>query len=289
MILPIDEILCGDNVAIMSGWPDECIDLSIGSPPYDLVDYDDQGNLVTHSDKGLREYRGYSWDFTAVAQELYRVTKQGGVVVWVVNDATVNGSETGSSFRQALYFMSVGFNLHDTMVYQTDKQPLNGKRYEPKFEFMFVLTRGQPKTWNPIKERSTYAGSKCSPKELNRDGSKKEWSGNGIVKSYKVLGNIWYIPSGKGKTTTDDIDHPGMFPEELARRHIVTWTNPGDLVLDPFAGGGTTAKMCVLADRHYIGIDISQSYVNDARERVAAVKQQPKLFSWDLRPLANGS
>ena len=242
--------------------PDGAIDLTVTSPPYD----------------NLRTYNGYTFDFEAIAAQLWRVTKPGGVVVWVVADATINGSETGTSFRQALHFMSLGFNLHDTMIYHSDHQPLNQNRYEPKFEYMFVLSKGTVNTFNPVTEASRYAGTKCSPKELNRDGTKKHWWGTGIVKSTKVKGNVWYIPTGKGKTTTDDITHPGMFPEALARDHILSWSNPGDLVLDPMMGSGTTGKMAVLTGRQFIGIDTSAEYVELARRRIATVEAQPFLF-----------
>lgn len=248
-----NNIYCGECSEMMSHLPDGCIDLTVTSPPYD----------------NLRTYHGFTFDYTAVISQLYRVTKPGGVVVWVVADATVKGSETGTSFRQALYAMGCGFRLHDTMIYQTDKQPLNDNRYEPKFEYMFVWSKGKPKTWNPIMIPSTYAGQKCAPREYNKNGTKKDWSGNGIVKAKKVLGNVWYFPSGKGKTTTDNINHSGMFPEALARDHIISWSNPGDLVFDPMIGSGTMAKMAMQNGRNYLGFDISEEYVELARRRVA--------------------
>lgn len=251
----MDTIITGDNAEVMAKFPPDCIDLTVTSPPYD----------------NLRDYKGYSFDFELVARELFRVTKSGGVVVWVVGDATVNGSETGTSFRQALYFMQCGFRLHDTMIYQTDKQPLNSNRYEPKFEYMFVLSKGAPAVFNAITEPSRYFGSsKSSPVVYESDGTKKKWWGSGKIKERKVKGNIWYIPSGEGKTTTDNIDHPGMFPEALARDHILSWSNPGDLVLDPFFGGGTTGKMAKENSRRYIGIEISAEYVEIARKRITA-------------------
>lgn len=231
---------------------DESIDLVVTSPPYD----------------NLRSYNGYEFDFFKIAGELIRVIKQGGVIVWVVGDQTVDGSETGTSFKQVLYFMAKGLRLHDTMIYQTDKQPLNDNRYEPKFEYMFVLSKRRPSAWNPIREPSTYAGQKCKPSEYNPDGSKKDWNGNGIIKATKVMGNVWYIPSGKGKGTKDNIQHPGIFPDELARRHILSWSNPGDMVLDPFIGSGTTAKMALMTGRRTIGIDISPEYLEIARKRI---------------------
>jgi len=256
----MSEVICGDCAEVMATWEADCIDLTVTSPPYD----------------NLRTYEGYTFDFEAIAAQLWRVTKPGGVVVWVVGDATIKGSETGTSFRQALHFMELGFNLHDTMIYQTDRQPSNSNRYEPKFEYMFVLSKDAPKTFNPIRIPSTYAGSKHSPSEYKKDGTKKKWTMGRIVGETKVIGNVWYIPSGKGKSTIDIFNHPGIFPEKLARDHILSWSNPGDLVLDPMCGSGTTLKMAKQTGRDYIGIDISEKYCEIARKRV--MYAQPPLF-----------
>lgn len=226
--------------------------LTVTSPPYDK----------------LRNYHGFTLDWHEIIKQLYRVTKPGGVVVWVVADATVKGSETGTSFKQALWAMECGFNLHDTMIYQSDKQPLNQNRYEPKTEYMFIWAKDKVKTFNPIMEKSTYAGQKCSPTKTNVDGTKAEWTGNGVIKAEKVKGNVWIYGTGNGKTTTDVIFHDAPFPEALARDHILSWSNPGDIVLDPFMGSGTTAKMAMQNGRHYLGFDISQEYVELARNRV---------------------
>lgn len=285
MSLPIDTIICGNNVEVMAGWPDECIDLTVTSCPYDLVDYDKDGNLITHSDKGLRDYNGYEWDFTAVAQQLYRVTKQGGVCVWVVNDATVNGSETGSSFRQALYFMGLGFNLHDTMIYRVKGTGAKGSHYAytQEFEFMFVFSKGTPATINKIRDKvNLKAGSRTNYKAAVNGKAKTRLSPSRIIPKMSVRGNVWEYHAGNNGD--DPTSHSAPFPEALAHDHIISWSNPGDLVLDPFMGSGTTAKMAHLTDRHFIGIDISPEYCQLAQRRVAAVKQQPRLFSWDLEP-----
>jgi len=261
---PENGIYCGDARELAKAIPDESVDLTLTSPPYD--------NLRTYG----KSFSADTFDWHPIIAELYRVTKLGGVVVWVVADGTIKGSETGTSFRQALWAMECGFNLHDTMIYQTDRQPQNGPRYEPKFEYMFVLSRERPTTWNPIMASSKYAGSKCSPKEYNSDGSKKAWWGNGIVKPLKVKGNVWSIPSGKNKSTTDTVAHPAIFPEALAHDHIISWSNPGDTVLDPMGGSGTTCKIAKQTGRHWLAFDISASYCAEARERVR--NTQPPLF-----------
>lgn len=151
-------LLNGDCVEFMKKIEDDSIDLTVTSPPYD----------------DLRKYNGYNFDFENVAKELYRISKQGGVVVWIVGDKTEKGSESGTSFREALYFKELGFNLHDTMIYQSDKPPMNHNRYEQKFEYMFVFSKGKPKTFNPIKEKCKYAGEVKSARTFRQSGDSLE-------------------------------------------------------------------------------------------------------------------
>lgn len=242
-------LIRGDCVEVMRRFPENSIDLTVTSPPYDNV----------------RTYKGVYFDFTNTAKELYRITKPGGVVVWVVADQTVNYSETGTSFRQALEFMDTGFLLYDTMIYKTHKPPMNDRRYQTSFEFMFVLSKGRPKTFNPITVASVSAGIVNRGSTRGRDGILKEKHGNGKpIKEKKVRENIWEYSSGLGGSTSDKIafQHPAIFPEGLARDHILSWSNEGDIVLDPFMGSGTTGKMAVLLNRKFVGIEMSYDYLN---------------------------
>jgi DNA modification methylase len=250
----------GDCAQVMREYiPDGSIDLTVTSPPYD----------------NLRTYKGYTFDFEAIAAQLWRVTKPGGVVVWVVADATINGSETGTSFRQALYFMGLGFNLHDTMIYETDKPPMNDNRYQACFEFMFVLSKGHLRTWNPLMIRSIHAGKQNTSRVyLNSDGTLKPMTKPGVYNAQKVRTAIWRYSSGNDKP-----GHPAPFPEALARDHIASWSNPGDVVLDPMMGSGTTGKEAVKAGRRFIGIDIAAEYVALARERIGRTQLQPLLIT----------
>jgi site-specific DNA-methyltransferase (adenine-specific) len=242
-----NRIICGDNCEVMRTMPSESIDLVVTSPPYD----------------NLRTYGGHPWDFEGVAQELWRLIKPGGIVVWVVNDATVNGSETGTSFRQALRFMDIGFRLHDTMIYATDKPPMNDNRYQACFEYMFVISRGKPKTFNAIKVRSRQACGRVTGTYRQQDGSLQDRFHVRRVADEKVREAIWYVP-GNG----DNFGHPAMFPEGLARDHILSWSNEGDIVLDPFSGSGTTAKMAKHNGRQYIGIEVNPEYVEISLKRL---------------------
>lgn len=237
---------------------DESIDLTVTSPPYD----------------DLRNYNGYSFDFENIAKELYRVTKNGGSIVWIVSDSTINGSESGTSFKQALYFKDIGFNIHDTMIWEKPTFTAVGAlktKYAQVFEYMFIFTKGKIKTFNPIKDRKNkYVGDKKHSGIRQKDGSIKEKSSIGKpVAEYGQRFNVWHMPTCQSKT--ERTGHPAQFPEQLINDHIISWSNEGDIVLDPFMGSGTTAKMSKLNDRNFIGFEISKEYCDIAEERLKTV------------------
>ena len=250
-----------DCLKTMGAMPDNYLDLTVTSPPYD----------------NLRKYNGFKFDFEAIAKELYRVTKKGGVVVWVVGDATVNGSETGTSFMQALFFKGLGFNLHDTMIYHKNCLPKNHNRYEQDFEYMFVFSKGKPNTFNPIKvpclypEKETARQNSFYSKTDEVMRAARSEKKRAPVGTEKIKGNIWKISAGHGHSTSDKIafTHPAIFPEQIANDHIISWSNEGDLVYDPFMGSGTTAKMAVVNKRNWIGSEISEEYCKIIATRLA--------------------
>ncbi len=248
----------GDCLDIMAGMDAGCIDLTVTSPPYD--------NLRTYNGS-LNDWTEAKWK--AIIAELFRVTKQGGVVVWVVGDATVNGSETGTSFRQALHAMECGFRLHDTMIYQTSKPPMNDRRYQACFEYMFVWGKGTPATFNPVMVESKFAGKAVHHGTYyNADGTMKKRHGDGNpVKPFRVKDAIWYI------VQRQSVGHPATFPETLAADHILSWSNPGDTVFDPFLGSGTTGKMARLHGRNFIGIERDRTYFDIAQKRIEQAPQ----------------
>lgn len=241
---------------------DYFIDLTLTSPPYD----------------NLRAYNGYSFDFKSIAKELYRVTKQGGVLVWIVGDATINGSETGTSFRQALYFMECGFKLHDTMIYQKSVPPIRSKRYQHNFEYMFVFVKGKINTFNPIMVEKKYIDNRKNKKFHRKpDGVFVAGSSNPSRK-LKLKENVWKIWSAGGSSDKIASKHPAIFPEKLANDHIISWSNKGDFVYDCFMGSGTTAVACLNNNRNYIGSEISKDYCKIAEKRIEQHKAQYKLF-----------
>lgn len=245
---------CLDTMARMK---DNFIDLTVTSPPYD----------------NLRDYKGYSFDFESIAKELYRVTKEGGVVVWIVGDATIKGSESGTSFKQALYFKECGFNLHDTMIWQkTNPMPkIRTKRYFDVFEYVFILSKKAPKTFNPIMVDCKSGGKTYNSTCKNMGGesgrTKKEFKLN----NQRYKNNIWEMAVAKNKTS-----HPAVFPEQLANDNIISWSNQNDLVYDCFMGSGTTAKTAILNNRNYIGSEMSEEYCDMAEQRIKEI--QIKLF-----------
>lgn len=264
VLMEINTIYCENCLETMSRMSDGFIDLTVTSPPYD----------------NLRNYNGYIFDFESIAKELYRVTKLGGVVVWVVGDATVNGSETGTSFKQALYFKEIGFNLHDTMIWQTPgfSNP-SSNRYHQVHQYMFVFSKDVVNRFNPIKDRKVINQSFGVISTRGRDGE--------LVKSKKITNteitdgmrfNIWTINSTSNENPCKKILHPATFPEQLAADHIYSWSNENDLVYDPFMGSGTTAKMAHIMKRNWIGSEISQKYVDLANKRLIPYLTQTVMF-----------
>lgn len=234
------------------------VDLTVTSPPYD----------------DLRKYKGFSFDFENVAKELYRVTKEGGVVVWIVGDATKDGNETATSFKQALYFKEIGFNLLDTMIYEKNGCGACGsnKCYIQNFEYMFVFTKGKIKTFNLIYDRE----NKIVGKQTVNTNRNIFTADNGRkyrdieTKKFGRRFNIWKYNQTSGH---DDYSkkHPAPFPEDLVKDHILSWSNELDVVLDPFMGSGTTAKMAILTNRNYIGFELSKEYCDIANKRISEI------------------
>lgn len=265
--MELNKIYNTDCIEGMKLLNDESVDLVVTSPPYDK----------------LRLYNGYSFDFENTAKELYRVLKKGGVIVWVVGDQTINGSETGTSFRQALFFQSLGLNIHDTMIYLKSSASFpETNRYYQVFEYMFVFSKGKPKTVNLIEDKKNkWAGEtsfgKSSYRQPNGDLVTKEKI---FVKEYSVRNNVWEISNGNGFSSKDDIayEHPAIFPEKLAEDHILSWSNEKDLILDPFMGSGTTAKMARLNNRNFIGFEISKEYCEIAEKRLLPYMQQINIY-----------
>jgi len=253
----INKITQGDCLEVMQRFETGAIDMVLTSPPYD----------------NLRNYKGYVFPFETIARELYRVVKDGGVVVWVVGDATIDGSETGTSFKQALFFKETGFNLHDTMIFKK-RNPIPQiyrRRCNNEFEYMFVLSKGKVATHNPLMVDCLHAGLELNGttyKNYSKNDQKRAKLAK-PVKDQKIKGNIWEYVVGKNLEDQEAKDHPAPFPCELARDHIYSWSSEGDLILDPMCGSGTTCKVARQLSRNFIGIDISQEYCEIARNRLS--------------------
>lgn len=258
------DLRLGDCLEVMKEMENNSIDLTITSPPYD----------------NLRDYNSII-DFEGIAKELYRITKNGGIVVWIVGDSyDKKGSETLTSFKQALFFKEIGFNIHDTMIYQKNSYPFPPRnRYYQQFEYMFVLSKGKPKTYNLLKQETKWRkDTNVRSTYRKKDGSMQTMKYE-TGKENRTLDNVWVINTGYMKTTRDKYayKHPAMFPEELCERHILSWSNENDIILDCFMGSGTTGKMALLNNRRFIGIELNEEYFNIAKQRIEDCKKQEKL------------
>lgn len=254
-------VINSDSIKFLSKVPSCTFDMVITSPPYD----------------SLRDYDGKSdWNFSKfkkIANQLFRVLKEGGVIVWVVGDQTNNGNKTLTSFRQALYFQEIGLKMYDVMIYEKiGTAPPHPNRYFNSFEFMFVLSKGKPKTINLLRDKKNKWGGLSTYSEITR----REKNGTLTKKSKKIINkfgvrtNIWKYANGKGFATRDEIayQHPAIFPEKLVYDHLLSWSKEGDLILDPFSGSGTTGKVCVELKRNFVLIDAVEKYCNIAKKRI---------------------
>jgi DNA modification methylase len=300
--MEFNKVLHGSASEVLKSYPKECVDLVVTSPPYDNIrdyadgflegfdktveDFEDEKAFKkaqrTFKNKKMKEKldenNGYSFPFEQIAAELHRTMKKGGVLVWVVGDAVIKGGETGSSFRQALHFMDIGFKLHDTMIYEKNGSSFparrDGNRYSQIFEYMFVFSKGgKPRHAKLIcDKKNKWSGWTTFAKA----GSMRGKDGELVKRTQKPVpefsprNNIWKYNTGKAFSTKDAIafKHPAIFPEALAEDHILTWTEPGDVVLDPFVGSGTTIKMAHINKRNWLGVDISEEYCGIAEERI---------------------
>jgi DNA modification methylase len=276
-MIEINKLYNQDCLLTMQQIDDNSVDMVLTSPPYD-----DLRTYNKHLSGNKTEYNGYSFPFEQIAKELFRIVKKGGVVIWVVGDATNKGSETGTSFRQALFFKECGFDLYDTMIYQKTGTPFPQKdRYNQIFEYMFVFSKGKPNTFNPIMKKNVTAGAvRHSRKFRNADGEMVDGFNGKPINEYGVDNNVWIIKNGMYKSTKDIVafEHPAIFPEELAVRHVVSWTKENDLIYDPFMGSGTTAKAAIQLKRKWIGSEIDESYCDICERRLNSLMNQETLF-----------
>lgn len=263
----LNEIYNSDCVEFMRSMDKNLIDLTVTSPPYD----------------NLRNYKGYVFPFKEIVKGLFKVTKNGGVIVWVVGDKISNGNRSLSSFKQALYFQEVGFNVHDIMIYKKKNTPfMRSNAYTNCYEFMFVFSKGKIKTFNPLKTKTVRKGFEMVPYSKGPDAINKKVLKE--LKAEKCKTNIWEYAVGFGGSTSDKIafNHPAIFPEKLAEDHILSWSNEGDIVFDPMCGSGTVCKMAKKNNRFYIGCDISEDYVRLAKSRIENTIFQIPLIQENL-------
>lgn len=264
MLVELNKIYNSDCVLLMKYIDDNYIDLTITSPPYDE----------------LRNYNGYHFNCEEIAEQLFRITKDGGVVVWVVGDKIKKGNKSLTSFKQAILFQETGFNVHDVMIYKKKNTPfMRSNAYTNCYEFMYIFSKGAPKTFNPLMEKTVRSGFEMLVYNKGADGVNNKTLKE--LKDKKVKTNIWEYAVGLGGSTNDReaFQHPAIFPEKLVEDHILSWSNPGDIVFDPMCGSGTTCKMAQKHDRHYIGCDISNEYAELTKQRIEKHKSESFFFN----------
>lgn len=252
-------VIVGDNRVVLPTLEAGSAQLVVTSPPYDK----------------LRTYGGHEWEFEPVARELYRVLCDGGIVCWNVGDSVVDGSETLTSAKQAIYFKEqCGFRVHDTMIYQKyNFSSPERVRYHQIFEYVFILSKGEPRAFNPIRDKPNKTAGMAAagvPTKRMQNGTLTK-----IVRTvqtsaeFGMRGNVWLGATAGQEEFCTSSDHPARMPQWLARDLVLSWSNPGDTVLDPFFGSGTTGKAAELLGRNWIGIEINSEYEQLSRDRTA--------------------
>jgi len=261
------DLRLGDCLEKMQELPSSCVDLTVTSPPYD--------NLRTYNGNNVL-WGKHVWK--PCIESLHRVTKDGGVLVWIVGDATIKGSETGTSFRQALWAMECGFNLHDTMIWNKGSFTNPSRnRFHQVFEYMFVLSKGKPKTFNEILDRKNKYLGKRGASGRHKDGQRKKGFSE-VKREYGNRFNVWQQPVGGNISYSGSNNHPAVFPYQLAYDHVISWSKEYDVVLDPFMGSGTTGVAAKMLNRKFIGIELDKEYFNIAENRIDKTEIQANLF-----------
>ena len=259
----INSIICGDSAEVLKNFPDNSIDMVVTSPPYD----------------GLRDYNGFSLDLHKIGKEIYRVLKDGGIAVMVIQDATKDFAKSLTSFRTIVDWCdNVGFRLFETVIYH--KNGTEGAWWKQRFrvdhEYMPIFMKGKkPQYFNkePLKIPSKHGGKVMSGSGNRRtDGTLSE-TVRRPINTMKCRGTVWdYLMAGDKNPLKRK--HPAVFPDKIPYDCIQCFCPEGGLVLDPFIGCGSTAVMAKVLGRNYIGIDISREYCDLAEERIE--KDVPK-------------
>ncbi|MBY0522788.1 MAG: site-specific DNA-methyltransferase [Gemmataceae bacterium] len=257
----LNQIVHCDCIEGIGALPDACIPLTVTSPPYDA----------------MRDYGGTKFQFEPIATELARVTMPGGVIVWVVQDQIVDGFESGTSARQRLFFETVGMNVHGTVIMAMKgcRYPRK-QRYGQQFHYAFVLSKGKPRVVKVLQDKPNSAvGAVVANSRRFRNGDLTTTMKPKRIGPYGLRGNVWLIDAGNGRTTKDRFayEHPALMPEGMAEDHILSWSQPGDLVFDPMCGAATTCKMALLNHRKYLGMEVHQPYWELACKRMELAKE----------------
>jgi DNA modification methylase len=254
-------ILCGDSADELATLSAGSAHLAVTSPPYDR----------------LRTYGGdCEWDFERTAVELFRVLCAGGVLCWNVGDSVVSGAETLTSCKQKIFFVErCGFRVHDTMIWhKRNFSNPESVRYHQVFEYVFVLSKGKPRVFNPIKDKPNVQAGRVGCNGVNtfikRDGTRSTRTTH-VTQEFGMRGNVWVGNTRGQEEFCKKLPHPAMMPRWLARDLIISFSNPGDLVVDPFGGSGTTVQEALELGRSALLIDSNPSFCDLVRRSAVEV------------------
>lgn len=269
MNLPINTILHGDSAEVMQSFPDKCIPLTVTSPPY----------------AKMRLYGGhdYTWEtFKSVATQLVRITMEGGVICWVVRNQIVKERENLQAEKEKLFFADdLGLWPHQTIIGAPKGVPLpQSRRYASNFDYVYVFSKGHPRIVNIIRDRRNSRFGDLKSNRLIRESNGSErlaCGGEYAIAKWGFRSNLWSYSTGGNHTATDRISakHPARMGEPLAEDLIISFSKPGDLVFDPFAGAGTSLKMALLNQRQWLGVEIFDEYVE-------LIEKRMRLAKWEL-------
>ena len=241
----------GDCLALLADLPDKLVKLVVTSPPYNLgKSYETRLDLDDYVAQQQR-----------VIEQCVRVLHDQGSICWQVGNYVENGKIVPLDILLHPIFSSLGLHLRNRIVWQFGHGLHASKRFSGRYEVILWFTKGENYTFNldAVRVPQKY------PSKKHFKGPKKgQLSGNPLGKNPS---DIWQIPNVKANHVEKTV-HPCQFPVELIERLVLAMTDPGDWVLDPFLGVGTTAIAALIHGRKAIGAEVVPEYVAIARERV---------------------
>lgn len=260
----------GDVNNLLPTIPDESVQLVVTSPPYNL-------GKEYESRLEMSEYLNQQQN---VISNCVRVLKPGGSICWQVGNYVDNGEILPLDILLYPIFSSLGLHLRNRIIWHFGHGLHTTRRFSGRYEVILWFTKGQDYVFNldNVRVPQKY------PNKRHFKGPKRgELSGNPLGKNPS---DVWDIPNVKANHV-EKTDHPCQFPVELIERLVLSLTDVGDWVFDPFLGVGTTAIAALIHERKAIGAEIISHYVDIARSRVAKAESGELRIRPMDRPVYN--